>query len=163
MPLIHGRSKEAFHQNLKAEMKAGKPMKQSLAIAYAMKKRPKKMALGGEMESGYGDEPREHEVDNEEADQEDEMAYAHGDIVDHILRKRMSEGGRVANDTSPIADSRPNQFDDLVLRDDLESSYGEDDNSGDALSNKREEEDRQDIISRIMRQRSMRERNPRPA
>lgn len=48
MPLIHSKSKEAFQHNLKAEMKAGKPMNQSLAISYALKKRAKKMAEGGE-------------------------------------------------------------------------------------------------------------------
>lgn len=48
MPLIKSKSKQAFEHNLKAEMKAGKPQDQSLAIAYAMKKKaPKKMAQGG--------------------------------------------------------------------------------------------------------------------
>lgn len=47
MPLIKGKSEKAFVHNLKAEHEAGKPMKQSLAIAYAMKKKGKKMAEGG--------------------------------------------------------------------------------------------------------------------
>lgn len=35
MPLIKSKSKEAFSKNVKAEIKAGKPQKQALAIAYA--------------------------------------------------------------------------------------------------------------------------------
>ena len=34
-------SKEAFKQNVKAEVKAGKPVKQAVAIAYAVKKKAK--------------------------------------------------------------------------------------------------------------------------
>lgn len=49
MPLMKSKSKQAFEHNLKAEEKAGKPMKQGLAIAYAVKKKAgeKKMAEGG--------------------------------------------------------------------------------------------------------------------
>ena len=35
MPLVKSASKEAFRKNVKAEMAAGKPQKQSLAIAYS--------------------------------------------------------------------------------------------------------------------------------
>lgn len=38
MPLVKSASKGAFRKNIKAEMKAGKPMKQSLAIAYSVKR-----------------------------------------------------------------------------------------------------------------------------
>jgi hypothetical protein len=38
MPLKKSASKEAFRANVKAEVKAGKPMKQSVAIAYATKR-----------------------------------------------------------------------------------------------------------------------------
>jgi hypothetical protein len=37
VPLKKSASKEAFRANVKAEMKSGKPVKQSVAIAYAMK------------------------------------------------------------------------------------------------------------------------------
>ena len=49
MPLMTGKSKKAFEHNIKTEMHEGKPMKQSLAIAYAMKKKAHKMAEGGEV------------------------------------------------------------------------------------------------------------------
>jgi len=38
MPLKKSTSKEAFRENVKAEVKAGKPIKQSVAIAYATKR-----------------------------------------------------------------------------------------------------------------------------
>ena len=37
MPLIKSRSKKAFSHNVKAEMAAGKPQKQAVAIAYSVK------------------------------------------------------------------------------------------------------------------------------
>jgi hypothetical protein len=39
MSLKRGKSKKAFHHNIKAEIAAGKPVKQAVAIAYAMKRR----------------------------------------------------------------------------------------------------------------------------
>lgn len=42
MPLKGGKSKRAFRANIKAEVAAGKPVKQAVAIAYAMKRRKKK-------------------------------------------------------------------------------------------------------------------------
>ena len=38
MPLKSGSSKETISKNIKTEMKAGKPQKQSVAIAYATKR-----------------------------------------------------------------------------------------------------------------------------
>lgn len=45
MPLDHSSSKEAFSRNVAAEMDAGKPQKQALAIAYSVKRRGR--AAGG--------------------------------------------------------------------------------------------------------------------
>ena len=42
MPLKKSASKAAFKSNLKEEMKAGKPKKQSLAIAYDVQRKAKK-------------------------------------------------------------------------------------------------------------------------
>lgn len=122
-------------------------MSNSLAMAYAMKRR-KKTGEMSDMESG----PK--------------PSMPGEDVVDKVMRKKYSEGGKVANDgdetTSDLADSDSANFDDLALRDDLEgTNSGASD--GDSLGNAQEDEDRHDIVSRIMKQRSMKQRNPRPA
>jgi hypothetical protein len=38
MPLIKSTSPKAFKENIKAEVKAGKPVKQAVAIAYSEKR-----------------------------------------------------------------------------------------------------------------------------
>ncbi len=167
MPLIKSKSPEAFKHNLKAEMAAGKPMKQSLAIAYAQKR--KKMAHGGTAEY----EPSMDKMEEEDTEQTHDLGEAHhvyahgGDIVEHIMRKHYSEGGVAANEgedeLSDMADGKPNEFDDLVLDDHLES-HNSGAADGDALGNHQEDEDRHDIVARVMRQRSMKKNhNPRPA
>lgn len=42
MPLIEGKSKKSFSKNIETEMNSGKPQKQSVAIAYAEKKKAEK-------------------------------------------------------------------------------------------------------------------------
>jgi hypothetical protein len=48
MPLIKSKSDKAFKSNIKAEIAAGKPVKQAVAIAYSTKRAAKK-ASGGSM------------------------------------------------------------------------------------------------------------------
>jgi len=38
MPLVKSTGKTAFRKNIKAEVKAGKPVKQAVAIAYSVKR-----------------------------------------------------------------------------------------------------------------------------
>ena len=38
MPLVKSPTPKAFRENVKAEIKAGKPVKQAVAIAYAVKR-----------------------------------------------------------------------------------------------------------------------------
>jgi hypothetical protein len=42
MPLKHSKSDKAFKENIKAEVKAGKPIKQAVAIAYSVKREEQK-------------------------------------------------------------------------------------------------------------------------
>jgi hypothetical protein len=42
MPLKKSTSKKAFSDNIRAEMNAGKPQKQSVAIAYSVKREAQK-------------------------------------------------------------------------------------------------------------------------
>ena len=46
MPLTKSKSEKAFKSNIRAEVKAGKPVKQAVAIAYDVQRRSKK-AKGG--------------------------------------------------------------------------------------------------------------------
>ena len=47
MPLIKSKSPQAFKKNIKAEIAAGKPQKQAVAIAYSVKREAKKADGGG--------------------------------------------------------------------------------------------------------------------
>jgi hypothetical protein len=45
MPLDKSKSPQAFQKNIKTEMKTGKPMKQAVAIAYAVAGKKKKDSM----------------------------------------------------------------------------------------------------------------------
>ncbi len=85
-----------------------------------------------------------------------------GDMIDRIMRKHFSKGGMVANDDEPIADGEPAQYDELAKDDHLEF-HDTGANSGDEIGDAQEDDDRKDIVSRIMRSRSKKDRMPRPA
>ncbi len=107
------------------------------------------MAEGGQITDNYSD--------TEDSDGQD--------MVGRIMKQRQqafSKGGRVANQDSIEAGFAPNEFDDLHLRDDLKSTYGDDDNSGDSLGNAREDADRKDTVARIMKSRAKKDRLPNP-
>lgn len=94
--------------------------------------------------------------------QDKEMNAEDTASIDRILskRKNYSEGGVVANETTSVADESSNEFDDLVLDDKLEANYKSGFNEkGNAALESREEDD----VSRIMKQRKMRQSNPKPA
>jgi hypothetical protein len=91
------------------------------------------------------------------------------DMVGQIMRQKQkmySKGGQVANDTGTgqDADKMPNQFDDLVLRnDDMEDADYTGANSGDEIDNPGENDRRRDIVSKIMASRKKKDKLPRPA
>ena len=45
MPLVKSKSPEAFRKNVKAEIAAGKPVKQAVAISYAVKRAAQKAPM----------------------------------------------------------------------------------------------------------------------
>lgn len=110
------------------------------------------------------DEDSEHHMDRK-VSHPVENQDDHEDMVGHIMKKRMkhySHGGKVANDTPPIADSESADYDDLVKDDDLEfHETGK--NSGDEIGDAQEDEDERDMISSIMRSRKKKDKMPRPA
>jgi len=62
MPLIKGKSEKSFKENVRTEMESGRPLKQSLAIAYATKRAAQHKSRGGfvEEEKASGYEPCVH-------------------------------------------------------------------------------------------------------
>lgn len=136
-------------------------------IGYPGYPKPKGYFNGGAVAPEYEVEPNhmamlENDKDLNQHGEEDHGPMGGRDIVDRIIQK-MSQGGKVANATPIEAGFSPAEFDDLVLRDDLNSSYGDDDNAGDALGNAQEDEDRSDIVARILKSRAKKDRMPRPA
>lgn len=113
--------------------------KRSLAIAYSMKRKGKKCASGGTVESG-----------------DKEMNLAKGGEVDPMMEvtcphceKTFSHGGEVSNDTGEgaAADKMPNEFDDLVLDNSLDEHYT------DEIGNEGEDKRRDDVVMRAMAKR----------
>lgn len=47
MPLVKSSSKAAFRSNVRAEIAAGKPQKQAVAIAYSVKREAASKSSGG--------------------------------------------------------------------------------------------------------------------
>lgn len=164
----------------------------SMALKYGMMKRAKKMAEGGEIKGVHETEPygttssqagvhvetgadksakkEHHRVLKEmhEMRGKDRKHLAEGgdvgedDMISRIMQKHYSEGGMLSNQTPVTADFEDNEFDDLVKDDELDSSYTGSD-SGDEIGDAQEDEDRRDIVSRIMRSRAKGDRMPRPA
>lgn len=171
MPLMSGKSNKAFEHNIKVEREAGKPMNQSLAIAYAQKR--KRMSKGGAVR----EDDKMMADGGEVLHNDDEMLPGDHDPVARIMAKRAkeeasqadipanvsgsySEGGEVANEDDRVVDEESAEYDDLPLDDDLSFSYTGD-NSGDMDGDTKELDMDDDIISRIMRMRK--QHNPRPA
>ncbi len=90
MPLMKSKSKKAFKENVSAEMHAGKPQDQALAIAYSVKRKaPKKMYAGGETPDH--NMPLERDVRNHRyaeggmVDDEDELSLSYQDPSDDLM------------------------------------------------------------------------------
>ncbi len=121
----------------------------SMAIKYAMGKKAKKMADGGEIECTPSKEDR--------ADKSASIsgAYSDGGMVDRIMRKRMAGGGEAV-------DREPNEFDEMELEPAPKfSETGA--NSGDEDGDAELDENDHDLVSRIMRSRAKKDKMPRPA
>jgi hypothetical protein len=87
MPLMKRKSQKAFEHNIKAEMHAGKPQKQALAIAYATQRRSKK-AMGGYAKGG-------------------KLASGSEDMNKALSGNRYAEGGMAYKNDSAKTESRP--------------------------------------------------------
>lgn len=99
MPLIKSKSKKAMGKNIATEMHHGKPQKQAIAIAYAVRRKAMHKAHGGLMES-----PKEEMLESarHEAMESPEMERREHRMMDESLsdkirrrRRMMAEGGMV--------------------------------------------------------------------
>lgn len=118
MPLIKSKSDKAFKKNVEKEMEAGKPQKQSLAIAFSVKKRAKKkMASGGIVKGAERDEnlgtpkakPDDHRLNEKDYMGNDwaggpdpkakEPNFASPAMSDYMAgkRKQLAKGGMINN------------------------------------------------------------------
>lgn len=140
----HPIEKEAYHENIVAARMA-KRLDDREASAMTSHRPLKGLAYGGE---AHPHESEAHELD----------------MVGRIMKQRQhcySHGGQVANDDAPFEYEfhTPDQFDELVKDDHLDFHYtGK--NSGDELGDAREDHDRHDIVSRIMKSRKKHDRMP---
>ena len=116
---------------------------------------------------GFHGESYEGNPGNAHDEYQDADAMDDDDLVSRVMKQRMySKGGQVANSRppgGPIVDEQvPEGIDYLATNDDLEfSETGA--NEGDDLGSDQEDEDRDDIVSRVMRSWKKGDRMPRPA
>lgn len=80
------------------------------------------------------------------------------DLVMRIMKKRYAHGGEV----EPVADFESNDFDEMDKEPAEEFSYN-DENSGDEDGDKALDDEDKDVVGRIMKSRSKKDRMPRPA
>ncbi len=118
--------------------------------------------MGDAFVSHEGDDKKHNSMAMSEDDKD-----LNQDLVDRIMYKRMAKGGVVADEGMGDPMKHPDQMEadyDYLSTGDLDDSTT---NSGaadgDEDGNMAEDERRRDIVARIMRQRSMKQRNPNPA
>src|SRR5258708_4780950 len=97
MPLTKSKSKEAFSKNIKAEVGAGKPLKQAIAIAYSVKRRAHK-AKGGQI-MDVKNKLKELNAEAEAHEESCPDCYAQGGMcpvhADPMDRSKYAQGGNV--------------------------------------------------------------------
>lgn len=108
MPLIKSKSKKAFESNMEAEMKAGKPKDQSLAIAYSMKRKAsKKMADGGMISQSEREAQAKRMDDEQQSKQEaNDSIDEQMDSIEAAKKHKFAYGGMAQNDRNPGTPAR---------------------------------------------------------
>lgn len=91
MPLSSGKSPKSFSKNVKTEMEHGKPQKQAVAIAYAVKRHAQKKAKGGMIENEKLHPT--YEEDGHEPPQGITCMHCGGEMPDY------SDGGEVESES----------------------------------------------------------------
>lgn len=148
MPLMQSNSKQAVSENIKREMQSGKPQKQAIAIAMAVRRRNHK-AHGGMVQN----EPQEHlshkaqshetlahPQEPTESLHPRAVAYQHmarGGIMSphHIVsgimkRKMMSKGGMAGNEIDEFEGHELDDDGDVFLTEDMPEEFDDAFNTG---------------------------------
>lgn len=89
MPLIKSKSDKAFKSNIKAEIAAGKPQKQAVAIAYSTKRMAKKATGGSTSPYDYDSDQDYYQAIGRLKDENDEAQEAPR-ISSAVLNKQKS-------------------------------------------------------------------------
>ncbi len=146
----------------------------SMAIKYGLMKRAKKlseacqehgmqgceMCHGGMMAEG-GEVTDPDKIDGPAT--EDMAKDEEADMIGRIMKQRYAKGGMVKKEEEPLADFESNDFDAMDQMDPGTDADYTGANSGDEIGNEQEDDDRRDIVSRIMKSRAKKDRMPRPA
>lgn len=160
MPLMHGKSQKAFGHNVGAEMNAGKPKAQALAIAYSIK-RKKKMAEGGMVKKDSdmwgGHDPYKTIPANEPKKPFGEFNMdSIKNIAKNIVQKKYAKGGMVDHDDAEYMEAEPEWHDENFLSDEeqdyaMDQTYPDPDGVEDTEGmGEREPEDKKMVLRRIM-------------
>ena len=100
MPLIKSKSEKAFKHNLKAEMAAGKPQKQALAIAYSEKRAAKKSSGGSLNPMHYDSDEDYYSARKKAGMSERPRGYTKSErdaIISGDIYKKQNEAKKVAD------------------------------------------------------------------
>ena len=92
MPLKQGKSKKAFEYNIKQEIKAGKPQKQAVAIAYSIKR-------GGKKKSG------KKKTKNESFD-----SLINGYLTEYLFSEDLNDAAIQTNPNAPADPKEQNRI-----------------------------------------------------
>lgn len=105
--------KDIMNHNISTEADESKPRRQSLSIAYALKRRNQKMFDGGIVEGDDG-LPLDDEQDLEESMDSMDDQPPRLDMLNRIMKhraKKMAEGGMVVSDDAVEDDALPDSED----------------------------------------------------
>ncbi len=147
MPLMKGKSEKAFSHNVSAEMHAGKPQKQSLAIAYSLKRKAaKKMAHGGEV-----DEVNEKLHPEHEPMEHEPMMSRKKSIAEILMDKHGYAKGGEVEDIEPLEHEEEGIDDAMEDDGDADEGMGLADSDDEVLNEDGEPgEDKKKIMGKIM-------------
>lgn len=162
MPLIKSKSKRAFESNLKAELGAGKPKAQALAIAYSTQRRAK-YAQGGTVAKIdlQANHKAIHGPSNEKLNPEHTGTNPMRDMIKQIMDKRRNRKGDHEGvlDLDPLdkgyEDSDMHGEDFLAQEDDMDMSLSGDNQKDNEDENMSRRDAMKKRVAKLMKIRPM--------